>query len=296
MRAHLGWFAAAAVVALAGCSSRSELKSGGNEAGAAHKAAFTLFALAEVRGQIGPCGCTSDPLGDLSRTTQVIVDVRAAGPVLVVVDAGSLLFSQSPVPTVLASQEDLKADLLVRTYKDPLAVAALGLGPADLAEGPGSVRVPREVVNLAADSGIGTEPPKVIEVGGVHVGVFGVIATDAVPALAITDPDRGEQDGDRAAAQPRRGGRRRARAGREQARCGDAGARGRRDRLRDRGPRRRGARAGSRRARSRARRRRLACRAGESRPSHLADRRDDARTGAARRCDRHGRRRQARRG
>src|SRR5262249_3445152 len=46
--------------------------------------AFTLFAVAEVRGQIGPCGCTTDPLGDLSRTAQLVVQARAAGPVLFV--------------------------------------------------------------------------------------------------------------------------------------------------------------------------------------------------------------------
>ncbi len=147
------------------------------------KPTFTLFALAEVRGQIGPCGCTSDPLGDLSRTTKLVLDARAAGPTLFV-DAGSLLYSKSPVPPHLDAQEDLKADLLIHTYRDELKVGALGLGPADLAKGSGKTRVPRHAVN--APPGTPTEPPAVIAIGVGQVGVFGVIATATIPG--VTDP------------------------------------------------------------------------------------------------------------
>ena len=86
------------------CSSKSEVKRNGSagdpptgpSAAKPPDATFTLFALAEVRGQLGPCGCTSDPLGDISRTTKLIQEAKAKGPVLVV-DAGSLLYSQNPV-------------------------------------------------------------------------------------------------------------------------------------------------------------------------------------------------------
>src|SRR5690606_28370798 len=79
--------------------------------------AVRLLALAEVRGQIGPCGCTTDPLGDLARTAQMISDARAAGPVLVV-DAGSLLYSKEGVSGPHEAQEELKAELLARTYRE----------------------------------------------------------------------------------------------------------------------------------------------------------------------------------
>lgn len=179
-----------AALAAAACCSKSEVKAGGSSGSAQRQApSFSLFALAEMRGQIGPCGCTSDPLGDLSRTTKLIEAARAAGPVLVV-DAGSLLYSKSPVPAHLVAQEELKADLLASTYQGALGVAAVGLGPADLAAGVDKLRLPRHVVNLPADAKVPTEAPRVIEVGGAKVGVFGVIAeTGGVAAtLAVTDP------------------------------------------------------------------------------------------------------------
>ncbi|MFN0250763.1 MAG: multiheme c-type cytochrome [Kofleriaceae bacterium] len=157
--------------------------------GAVAKPTFTLVALAEMRGQIGPCGCTTDPLGDIARTSQITAGLRAAGPTLVL-DAGSVLYSKNPIPPHLEAQEEMKADLLISTYREALQVAAVGLGPADLAKGPDKLRVPRHVVNLAADTKVPVEAPKIVEVGGAKVGVFGVIAEGAVPAtaLAITDP------------------------------------------------------------------------------------------------------------
>jgi hypothetical protein len=176
------------VLIAAACCSKSEVK-GAGAAGAAQRPgkSFSLFALAEVRGQIGPCGCTSDPLGDISRTAKLVEAARATGPVLVV-DAGSLLYSKSPVPAHLDAQEELKADLLAKTYQDALRVAAVGLGPADLAKGPDKLRFPRHAINLPPDRKLATEPPRVIEVGTTKVGVFGVIAQDAIPSLAVTDP------------------------------------------------------------------------------------------------------------
>ena len=89
MTRRVGLFA---LLLTAACSSKSEVKTNGGSGSTqpAAKPTFTVFGLAEVRGQIGPCGCTSDPLGDLSRTAKLVADTRAAGPTLFV-DAGSLL-------------------------------------------------------------------------------------------------------------------------------------------------------------------------------------------------------------
>jgi hypothetical protein len=184
--------AALGVCAAAACCSKSEVKSGGAMSGDGpipSKPTVSLFALAEVRGQIGPCGCTSDPLGDIARTTQLVTDARAKGPVLVV-DAGSLLYSQTPVPAHLDAQEELKADLLATIYTSELKVDALGLGPADVAKGLTKLRVPRLAANVStAGSGQGSsvQPAKVITIGDAKVGVFGVIDRDAFK-IDTTDP------------------------------------------------------------------------------------------------------------
>ena len=192
-----------ALLITAACSSKSEVKTNGGSGSTqpATKPTFTIFALAEVRGQIGPCGCTSDPLGDIARTAKLVDDTRAAGPTLVV-DAGSLLYSKSPIPPHLEAQEELKADLLVRTYQKDLAVAATGLGPADLAAGPDKWRLPRQAANVsdgAPEAMI--EQPKIVEAGGAKVGIFGVVAIDVVPKA--TDPVAA---GKAAVAQLRKGG------------------------------------------------------------------------------------------
>ncbi len=179
----------AALVAAA-CCSKSEVKGGGGAGSGAGAPGhtFSLIALAEMRGQIGPCGCTSDPLGDLSRTVQLADTIRGSRRPVLVVDAGSLLYSKAPVPAHLAAQEELKADLLAKTYKDKLGVGAVGLGPMDLATGADKVRFPRHAINVGPDAKVAAEAPRVIEVGASKVGVFGVIATDAIAGLAITDP------------------------------------------------------------------------------------------------------------
>jgi hypothetical protein len=150
------------------------------------KPSFTVFALAETRGQIGPCGCTSDPLGDISRTAKLVDEARQKGPVLVV-DAGSLLYAQNPVPPHLAAQEELKADLLTSIYQKQLQVAAVGLGPADLSKGPAGLRFPRAAVNVT-DPAVKLQPVSVINVGGAKVGVFGVVAQDAIKDVKVDDP------------------------------------------------------------------------------------------------------------
>ena len=188
-----------AALAAAACCSKSEVKPTGAPAPddpVPARPTFTVFAVAEVRGQIGPCGCTSDPLGDLSRTAQLVAQARAAGPVLFV-DAGSLLYSRAPIPPHLVVQEDLKADLLAETYQKVLHVDALGVGPADLPDGATGLREPRgprgvdhlRLPRLASNAPeIPAEPPKLIEIGGAKAGVFGVIAEGAVAGLKLADP------------------------------------------------------------------------------------------------------------
>ena len=179
----------AALAALA-CCGKSDVKNGGVTGSGdgpqvVPKPTFTVFGLAEMRGQIGPCGCTSDPLGDLSRTAKLVVDARAAGPTLVV-DAGSLLYSKSPIPLHQESQEELKADLQVRTYQQRLQATAVGIGHADLVKGADKLRFPRQAVNLSGDKLAAA--PQLVTMGGAQVGVFGVVAPEAITGIQAGEP------------------------------------------------------------------------------------------------------------
>jgi hypothetical protein len=190
-RTAAGIAALAWVGLLAGCPGSGN--GGGKKPTPPDGKKVTVFALAEVRGQIEPCGCTTDPLGDLARTTAMVQVARNAGPT-VVLDAGSLLYSQRPVPPHLDAQEKLKSDLLVKAYAEELQVAAIGLGPMDLAKGPDLVRPARQAANVAAASGVPIEPPKVIDAGGVRVGVFGVVSAEMAPGLEVGDPTTAARD------------------------------------------------------------------------------------------------------
>lgn len=184
MRGYLlGISAVLATLALGGasCSGRGKQKP------AAPGTTVTLFALAELRGQIEPCGCTTDPLGDLARTAQLVAEARAKGPT-VVVDAGSLLYSQPVIADQARPQEELKADLLARLYQGELGVAAVGLGPHDLAGGKDKLRLPRHAANVAADAGLSLEAPEVIDAGGIKLGVFGVVDPARLPGVTAGDP------------------------------------------------------------------------------------------------------------
>jgi hypothetical protein len=166
--------------------------SGGSSKGGPEPAksdSFTLFVTTELRGTIEPCGCTTDPLGDLARTAALIKHARTGKDAVLYVDGGSTLYQDKTIPARMAAQETLKADLLVKALTTSLGAAALGLGPNDLARGPEAVQPPRHAANVPAGSKIALAPPEVREVGGVRVGLFGVVAPAAVKDLGIDAGD-----------------------------------------------------------------------------------------------------------
>jgi hypothetical protein len=145
-----------------------------------------LFFFAELKGTIEPCGCTTDPLGDLARAAKLIADTKKARPVLLF-DGGSTLFSHEPLPTELHGQATMKADLLSQVLSD-FGLAAAGLGPYDLAMGPERLSPPRHAVNV--EKGVlKLAPPRVIEAGGVKVGVFGVVDPELLRPFGVVASD-----------------------------------------------------------------------------------------------------------
>jgi hypothetical protein len=136
---------------------------------------LTLFYSGDVRGTLEPCGCTSDPLGDVARYAALVRAAERSGPTLLV-DGGGLSFPESASAREKAAN-DLRAKFLGKTLQ-ALGPFAAGLADTDIGAGHGEVAPRRLAVNFSKSPAI--VPSEVKTIGDVRVGIFGV----ADPALA----------------------------------------------------------------------------------------------------------------
>jgi hypothetical protein len=137
---------------------------------------FPIVATAEVHGTTEPCGCNSDPLGDLARVVAL-----AQGGLLV--DAGNLLYD-GPGSIKERGQAERKAATIGDLYEK--AGAEVALGPDDLVGGQlDKVRPSRQACN-ARDRRLAA--PRVHEIGGVRVGVFGIAGRKVATELGEAAP------------------------------------------------------------------------------------------------------------
>ena len=170
------WVAAGCAVLLA-CSSRNGKPKGGDGSGEADAPGerLTLFFSTELKGQLEPCGCNSDPMGDLARTAALVDAARKSGTPVLFFDGGSMLYEhEKPASEEQLAHEKLKAGTLLEVMEKKIHPAAVGVGPFDLTGGAPEVKPDRQAVNLPAGSGIKVEPPKIVTAGKLKVGVFGV--------------------------------------------------------------------------------------------------------------------------
>lgn len=120
----------AALVALSACTTRE----GTFTASSAPKD-VTFFFSSEVRGYLGPCGCSENMRGSISRAASQVAAARAEGKAAVhFVDCGDGLFGDAEIPDVAVPQQERKAKALAEAWK------AMGLdvrvpGPLDDARG-----------------------------------------------------------------------------------------------------------------------------------------------------------------
>jgi 2',3'-cyclic-nucleotide 2'-phosphodiesterase (5'-nucleotidase family) len=151
----------------------------------------TIFFTTEMRGEIEPCGCNSNPLGDLSRFAALVQDARAqkGKEAVAWLDGGSLLFSEAPALSEgRREQERLKAALIL-AQTERIGLTAGGLGRFDLADGKDAVKPARQAANLAAGQGVALAPPRVVDVGGVKLGVFGLANPEDATAAGLSASD-----------------------------------------------------------------------------------------------------------
>jgi 2',3'-cyclic-nucleotide 2'-phosphodiesterase (5'-nucleotidase family) len=165
-------------------------------------ASFVVLYSTGVTGELVDCGCPHNPRGGLARRALWIKKLREAQPAVVYLDGGNTFFANGVQPATVT--EDLKNRARVQAK----GMAAMGMdvaniGPNDLAsglnfitgelaKGDGKKGVPFVSANLvtAADHKRIFPPYRIVDVGGVQLGVFGLAAPEGVtdPSLVVLDP------------------------------------------------------------------------------------------------------------
>jgi len=156
----------------------------GDSAAAADRR-ITLFYTAEVHGTPEPCGCTSDPLGDVARYAALVREAARAGPVLLV-DAGGLSFPETSTPKEKGANAERAAFLgkALSTIGPPFAA---GLAETDVVAHSTVAAPERLAANLTRATGVA--PSRLVNVGGVRVGILGIADPALAPGIGATGED-----------------------------------------------------------------------------------------------------------
>jgi hypothetical protein len=149
--------------------------------GAPGERRLTIIYSAEVHGAVEPCGCTSDPLGDISRYAGVVRAAAKDSGAVLLLDAGGLLYAEGGGAARERAADDARGAFLAAELQR-LGLTGAGLAETDLLGGPALVRPQRLASNFAPSAIV--RPPAIHTVGAgpgvVKVGVLGI----ADPALA----------------------------------------------------------------------------------------------------------------
>jgi hypothetical protein len=137
---------------------------------------LTIFYAAEVHGTPEPCGCTSDPLGDVARYAALVRAAARGGPVLLL-DGGGLSFPESSTPKEQQANA-ARAAFLGDALGHIGPPFAAGLAETDIMSHATVVAPERIASNMSRAKNV--VPSRLETVGGVRVGILGV----ADPALA----------------------------------------------------------------------------------------------------------------
>ena len=151
---------------------------------------LVLLYTAEVHGAVEPCGCTSDPLGDVSRLAAMLADERRGGAAVALLDAGGLLYPEGAISAKERASADLRADMLAAQY-ERMGLLGAALGETDAAGGAAHVRPKRLASNFTGAPAF-VRAPSVQTVGDVAVGTLGIGDPAAAAALGVKTEDMTE--------------------------------------------------------------------------------------------------------
>jgi len=145
------------LVAGAGCA-RHELRSEGATATTAE-----IFISAQMRGYLGPCGCSEAMRGGIDRAAFQIADARRNGKPVLYIDGGDSLFGRASLSEAEIPQEERKAQAIADAFKWT-KLAAHAVGELDGARG-AEFRKSLGLPDLANGSS------RLLEISGHKIGV-----------------------------------------------------------------------------------------------------------------------------
>jgi len=145
---------------------------------------LTLFYTGGVHGTLEPCGCTSDPLGDVARYAALVRSAARSAATLLV-DGGGLSFPESASAKERGANE-LRAKFLAKTLP-ALGPFAAGLAETDLPPDHGEVVPRRLAVNFSKSAAVA--PSELKTIGGVRVGIVGVADPELATRAGATAQD-----------------------------------------------------------------------------------------------------------
>ncbi len=121
-----------------------------------------IIASADMRGYLGPCGCSENMRGGIARAAHQVAEPRQQGKPVLYVDGGDSLFGHSKLPEGAVPQEERKARALAEAFK-LMGLATRAVGELDDARG--------ELFRRSLELPDQTEPVRFFELAGRKVAV-----------------------------------------------------------------------------------------------------------------------------
>lgn len=110
------------------------MKAGSGRVAAFEPSVTTLFVSADLRGYIGPCGCSENMRGGIERAAFLIERAREEGHPVVFIDSGNALFGTPVIAPEAVPQQERKAKALAQAFA-AMGLAGRAVGPLDNARG-----------------------------------------------------------------------------------------------------------------------------------------------------------------
>jgi hypothetical protein len=175
--------ATAALYACEGCRPSTAPATADGASAATEAPAARLYLVSDLAGALEPCGCVKDQLGGMDHFAALVDAEKGKAAGYATLSAGPLFFMDMDLPADKKAQETQKAETIATSMK-ALKLAAFAPSRNSFAAGAETLAKLRDETGaalVAANLDAGALAPaksKLVDVGGVKLGVIGVAAPE----------------------------------------------------------------------------------------------------------------------